>query len=272
MKLYFRQKGDTSLPPLIILHGLWGASDNWLGIADLLSHHFHVILPDLRNHGNSPHHDKHDYDVLSHDIEEFIADLNLPLKPFIVGHSMGGKILMHLLLKSPFIAEKAAIIDICPKTYKASFYALHKLLLKTMLEFPLSEYTSRKEIHAAISQQLKFPEVYQILFKNIRKGTTGFKWKVNAQAIQNNLQALTTWTVPKDQQPYSASILFIRGGNSDYMTDADIPCIHSLFPAASITTIPRATHQVHVEKPVQLSQILIDYYRNSHFGTVRFRI
>ena len=260
MKLYFRQKGDTSLPPLILLHGLWGASDNWLGIADLLSEHFHVILPDLRNHGNSPHHPEHDYPTLCQDIEEFIKQLHLPLRPFLVGHSMGGKILMHLLLKKPEIAKKAAIIDICPKTYKTSFSALHKRLLKTILEFPLHDYKSRKEIHAALSEQLKFPEVYQILFKNIRKGTAGFEWKINAQAIQNHLQILTTWTLCENQHPYLSPILFIRGSLSDYITDVDIPCIHSFFPAATITTISQATHQLHIEQAVQLSQILIDYF------------
>ena len=51
MQLFYREKGIDTHPPLIILHGLWGASDNWLPVADLLSHRFHVILPDLRNHG-----------------------------------------------------------------------------------------------------------------------------------------------------------------------------------------------------------------------------
>ena len=38
MQLFYREKGIDTHPPLIILHGLWGASDNWLPVADLLSH------------------------------------------------------------------------------------------------------------------------------------------------------------------------------------------------------------------------------------------
>ena len=112
MQLFYREKGIDTHPPLIILHGLWGASDNWLPVADLLSHRFHVILPDLRNHGCSPHSSLFDYTILSQDTEELIGRLNLPQRPFLAGHSLGGKTLMHLVLKRPEIVEKAAIIDI----------------------------------------------------------------------------------------------------------------------------------------------------------------
>ncbi|NUN82681.1 alpha/beta fold hydrolase [Odoribacter splanchnicus] len=91
MQLFYREKGIDTHPPLIILHGLWGASDNWLPVADLLSHRFHVILPDLRNHGCSPHSSLFDYTILSQDTEELIGRLNLPQRPFLAGHSLGGK-------------------------------------------------------------------------------------------------------------------------------------------------------------------------------------
>lgn len=87
MQLFYREKGTATHPPLIILHGLWGASDNWLPVAGLLSRRFHVILPDLRNHGSSPHSSLFDYTILSRDTEEFIGQLNLSRKPFLAGHS-----------------------------------------------------------------------------------------------------------------------------------------------------------------------------------------
>ena len=126
MQLFYREKGIDTHPPLIILHGLWGASDNWLPVADLLSHRFHVILPDLRNHGCSPHSSLFDYTILSQDTEELIGRLNLPQRPFLAGHSLGGKTLMHLVLKRPEIVEKAAIIDICPQAYTLDRQTMHR--------------------------------------------------------------------------------------------------------------------------------------------------
>ncbi|MFR2509236.1 alpha/beta fold hydrolase [Odoribacter laneus] len=57
--------------------------DNWLPVADLLSHRFHVILPDLRNHGCSPHSSLFDYTILSQDTEELIVATEFtPKAPF----------------------------------------------------------------------------------------------------------------------------------------------------------------------------------------------
>ena len=147
MQLFYREKGINTHPPLIILHGLWGASDNWLPVADLLSHRFHVILPDLRNHGCSPHSSLFDYTILSQDTEELIGRLNLPQRPFLAGHSLGGKTLMHLVLKRPEIVEKAAIIDICPQAYTLDRQTMHRSLSEYILTTPLQNFHRRQEIH-----------------------------------------------------------------------------------------------------------------------------
>ena len=89
MKLFYREKGDTNLPVMVILHGLWGASDNWLPVADILSEHFHVILPDLRNHGFSPHSDMMDYPSMAQDILQLLRHLDCAGK-FFYGGSFDG--------------------------------------------------------------------------------------------------------------------------------------------------------------------------------------
>ena len=84
MKLFFRTIGEGV--PLIILHGLWRASENCLPIAHLLEDKFQVILPDIRNHGQSPHDEAMNYEVMSNDVIELVEDLKLPVPPHIVGH------------------------------------------------------------------------------------------------------------------------------------------------------------------------------------------
>ena len=53
MKLEYREYGSGD--PIVILHGLFGASDNWMSVAKVLAETHHVYLPDQRNHGNSGH-------------------------------------------------------------------------------------------------------------------------------------------------------------------------------------------------------------------------
>ena len=75
MKLFYRKYGEG--PPLVILHGLYGSSDNWVTVAKNISRRFTVYLPDLRNHGSSPHSEIHDYRSISSDIFELSNDLGL---------------------------------------------------------------------------------------------------------------------------------------------------------------------------------------------------
>ncbi len=70
MKLFFRKYGEG--PPLIIIHGLYGSSDNWVGIGRKLAKNFEVFLIDQRNHGRSPHSDDHTYQLLREDLREFM--------------------------------------------------------------------------------------------------------------------------------------------------------------------------------------------------------
>ena len=49
MKLFSRISGQGQ--PLLIIHGLFGMSDNWQSIGRQFSDFFEVHLIDLRNHG-----------------------------------------------------------------------------------------------------------------------------------------------------------------------------------------------------------------------------
>ena len=220
MQLFYREKGIDTHPPLIILHGLWGASDNWLPVrTDPMTIYKEVILPDLRNHGCSPHSSLFDYTILSQDTEELIGRLNLPQRPFLAGHSLGGKTLMHLVLKRPEIVEKAAIIDICPQAYTLDRQTMHRSLSEYILTTPLQNFHRRQEIHRAVREYFSTEEEVQILLKNIRKTPQGYEWKVNAKAIRENLSSLLDWNIPDIRSPYQAEILFIKAGHSDYLPE-----------------------------------------------------
>src|SRR3954464_11033167 len=99
MELAFRKYGSGQ--PLLILHGLFGQSDNWNTLAKRFGESgFETYAIDLRNHGLSPHSEVWNYDVMADDIKEFITAHNLQ-DPILLGHSMGGKVAMFFALKYP---------------------------------------------------------------------------------------------------------------------------------------------------------------------------
>ena len=87
-------------PPLIILPGLFGSKRNWSAIARELGRHRRVITADLRNHGESPWTDRHDYPGLAADVARLI-EAHTAGRASVLGHSMGGKAAMMLALTRP---------------------------------------------------------------------------------------------------------------------------------------------------------------------------
>src|SRR5688572_18327452 len=118
MKLAFRETGSGQ--PLIILHGLFGQSDNWNSLAKKFGEqNFRVFTVDQRNHGLSPHDDDWTYEAMAKDLNQFITDHQLS-DPILLGHSMGGKTVMHHELLFPGTASKLIIADMSAREYPAN--------------------------------------------------------------------------------------------------------------------------------------------------------
>ena len=94
MKLFSKIYGSHS-QDLIVIHGIFGMSDNWNSLGKRFAENFKVHLIDLRNHGKSPHSDEFNYQVMSDDVFEYIGDNDIQ-NPIILGHSLGGKVAMKI--------------------------------------------------------------------------------------------------------------------------------------------------------------------------------
>lgn len=252
MKLYYRTVGEGR--PFIMVHGLWGASENWLPVAHLLEHDFRVILPDVRNHGQSPHADEMSYDAMSDDLAELIEGLHLGEKPIVAGHSMGGKIVMALLLKRPELVEKAAVVDIAPIHYSARDGGSHNRVIHFMATFQLADYTSWSGLREAISQHFPSERGQQLFLKNIRRTPCGFEWKINHAVIARHFDEISGCPGPFPYATYEREVLFIKGEHSPLIPD--LACLQTQFPAARLVVIPGCGHWIHSEQPERLAAVL----------------
>jgi pimeloyl-ACP methyl ester carboxylesterase len=54
-------------------------------------------------------------------------------------------------------------------------------------------------------------------------------------------------------------VLFIRGGQSDYVDDDDLPDIRTRFPAARLVTIDGAGHWLHADSPESFAEAVLDF-------------
>jgi len=251
MKLFYREEGNGH--PLLILHGLYGASDNWLPIAHLLSPFFRVILPDLRNHGHSPHHPEHTYEAMAEDIAELIHTLRLPVKPHLLGHSMGGKVVMSLILKNPSVSARNIILDIAPQTYPLS--EEHRRIFDFMHTADLTRFSSYNALRAHLASHFPTEREQQIILKNISRQKGKFTWKINTEAICNSRETLLSWQETGNSS--TQEILFVKGEKSPYISHPET--LKKTFPAALLSVVPDAGHWLHTEQPEKLAEIIRNY-------------
>jgi pimeloyl-ACP methyl ester carboxylesterase len=253
MKLFYRKYGNG--PPLVILHGLYGSSDNWVTIAKNLSDSFTVYLPDQRNHGQSPHSEIHDYDSMRDDLYELVNVLSLK-KFFLVGHSMGGKTAIAFALKWPEMLNGLLIADISPFTTEKgrdSVFSQHSEILKAILAVDLSKVSSRKDAETLLAENIQSEQIKGFILKNIqRNGDNSFSWKLNAPSLFKNLGKITEGVERHPEyhlQITGFPVIFLRGADSDYIPQEDIKDIMKVFPAAEIIDITDAGHWIHTDKP-----------------------
>ena len=244
MKLHFKKFGSG--PPLIILHGVFGSSDNWKTLANHLMSTFEVYLVDQRNHGLSPHSDDFNYQVMTDDLKELLHDEKIE-KCILLGHSMGGKTAMNFAVQYPEKIIKLIIVDIAPKGYPPH----HENILKGVHSLTLHEINTRKEADDLLSVTINNAGIRQFILKNLSRNPEGlFYWKINWKAIEDNMEAigapLSSYAV------FPGEVLFIRGAQSDYILNEDEPLLKKHFPDADLMTIQKAGHWVHAEQPAQL--------------------
>lgn len=248
MELHYRTLGEGS--PIIILHGIFGTSDNWQTFGKQLADEYQVYLLDQRNHGLSPHSDAFDYSLMSEDLHEFIQHYQLK-SPTIIGHSMGGKVAMFYAVSYPEEFEKLVVVDIAPRSYPLH----HQHILDAMSAVDLTSATSRSEVEEQMKPFLPDRGVRQFLMKNLkREDNNSFSWKLNLASIRDNIKNVGVAVEPAASVEKPA--LFVRGENSDYIRTEDELLIKEIFPQASVVTIKNAGHWVHAEQPEALYQTL----------------
>ncbi len=250
MNLFYREYGAGQ--PIVIMHGIFGSSDNWLTQAKILSEKYRVILVDLRNHGQSPKDDAFDYQVMVSDMEQFMQDLQLK-DPIVIGHSMGGKVAMNFAVAHPDKLSRLIVVDISPRPYNLEHY----VILDGLNAIPIDTLASRNEADEILVPFVPEADVRQFLLKNLqRKPEGGFAWKLNLPVITKNLPKIGYDLQFKGT--FDKPTLFIRGGRSKYVRGEDMARIQEVFPLAQLETLDTG-HWVQAEKPQEFVKVVMDW-------------
>ncbi len=239
--------------PLLILHGYFGMSDNWKSLGDQFAKNFEVHLIDQRNHGRSFHSDEFDYELLVEDLNQYIQQNNLK-KVHLLGHSMGGKVVMQFAVTYPELVHKLIVADIAPKYYKPH----HEYILAALNSVNFSLHNTRKKVEEVLKIDVKEKGVIQFLLKNVYWKSKGeLAYRFNLQSLTDNNSevgdALPSFT------HFDGETLFLSGENSNYITKEDLPLIHVHFANSEVVTVKNAGHWLHTENPTQFFNEVVSF-------------
>lgn len=243
--LFYREYG-TAAPdarPLLLLHGLFGSSANWHGIARRLADRYWIVVPDLRNHGRSPWSARMSYEAMADDIAILMNDLGIR-RASLIGHSMGGKAAMWLALTQPERIGSLVVADIAPVRYRSRFSDI----LTGLNGLPLGDLMTRAQADSLLAATVPEQAIRNYLLQNLMRDGETWRWRVNLPVIGANIGRIMDFPAAEGRQ-YPASTQFVYGTASDYVGGAQLAAIKALFPLTRLRAIPNAGHWVYADQP-----------------------
>jgi esterase len=228
--------GGDDRPPLLIAHGLFGSARNWGVVAKRLAETRRAVAVDMRNHGDSPWADVHDYPAMADDLAEAIDGTW-----DVLGHSMGGKAAMVLALTHPGKVNRLVVADIAPVPYGHT----QAHLVEAMAALDLSAIASRADADRALSASVEDAGVRAFLLQSLDLRER--RWRLNLDVLGREMPKILSF--PEITDRFEGPTLFLSGANSSYVLPEHRDRIKALFPAARFAKIPDAGHWLHAERP-----------------------
>lgn len=259
---------NTTENPIIILHGLLGSCRTNRTLARCLynrlgetSNNTKIYLPDLRNHGQSPHQDPHTYPMMTEDIIKFIKDNNIKKPINIIGHSMGGKVAMLLAIKRPDLCKSVISIDM-PPLITNQVDNLSKYT-EGMLNLLNKKIRNKRELDCLMQDFVPDPFIRGFLMMNlfIDKDTNILNSKINLKVIHDSIisHSMSTWnsnllnTTRKSPVP----LLMLLGSRSPYSNDPHLLAAEAAkYFMHSSTERVAGSHYINTEKPAVCSDLI----------------
>ncbi|MDE8344583.1 MAG: alpha/beta fold hydrolase [Acidocella sp.] len=241
-------------PPVVLLHGLFGAARNLAGLSRGLSARFRVVAMDLRNHGESPRAAGMGFEVMAADVAETIARLGIT-QAMVAGHSLGGKTAMMLALMNPGLVARLAVLDIAPVSYNHGY----DKYVQAMQAVVLSPDLTRAKADEILAPVVRDAAMRAFLLNNLVLGPN-MRWRVGLDEIGAAMPDLLAWRDPPAVSPYRGPTLFLAGGLSDYVTPYADAAISRLFADVRRVTVEGASHWLHAEKPGEVVASLEGFF------------
>ena len=254
---FFYSEFGSMGPVVYLLHGLTARNQDWGVVPDILAKTgFHVYAFDMRGHGQT---DKPEegYAPEDHarDIEVCAQTLNHS-RIHVVGHSTGGR---NALVFVGLYPERAWSLTVVDQTLTADPLSYQKYLARYQ-EYP-TPFADENSLEKFLKKKFKKDQqryfYYKGQFGRNEKGQ--WDWNFSPQA------AWKTQKLGREKESYDhlakvqCPMLFIKGGDSYYVTPEEAEKITKLMPHGQLVVVPNAEHAVFRDNPEGFLRVLVPF-------------
>ncbi|EKX36742.1 hypothetical protein GUITHDRAFT_145489 [Guillardia theta CCMP2712] len=250
------EKGYVDLTYIDIRAAGQGLEDLLMTFAERLAKPRRIIIPDLRNHGESPHTRSMGYVSMAQDVISLLDRMGIE-RCCVIGHSMGGKVCTATEreeeedLTEGSRVESVAILDIAPADYSK---ALGKgsetwrdiaVTINSLYGLPLEEVKDKRHADELLAASIQDPLLRAFALTNLVKEDQAWKWRIGIQNIKRNMGIIGGFDLGQGlQQPASVlglsfpgDAFFVQGGKSPFIRSRHLEEIMRLFPNFTLQVV-----------------------------------
>ncbi|MDO0934764.1 alpha/beta hydrolase [Streptomyces sp. DG2A-72] len=249
--LAYEDKGaDTSLLPLVLVHGHPFDRTMWTPQTEAFSASRRVIAPDLRGYGASP--------VVpgltplsdfARDIEALLDELKV--REFVLaGLSMGGQIAMECYRLFGERIRGLVLADTFPAAETAAGKAVRNEMADRLLAEGMRGYADE------VLEKMVAPYAAPQVKTHVHRMMTATPPEGAAAALRGRAERpdyrtlLTRVTVPT---------LVVVGADDEYTPVADAEAMHAALPDSTLKVVEGAAHMPNLERPTEFNEALREF-------------
>ncbi|HVT70796.1 MAG TPA: alpha/beta hydrolase [Trebonia sp.] len=245
-------------PELVFVHGGGQNAHTWDLVALGLGRS--AIAVDLPGHGHSSWRDDHDYGAVRN--AEALAPVIEQLAPHaagVVGMSLGGLTTIRLASIRPDLVRRLVIVDVTPGSGGAARQMTAEQRGATVLTSGPAAYPTREEMVAAAvaaSPRRSPAAVRRGVVHNSRELPDGtWAWRYDRQRAGGGEMA-ALWA---DVDNLTMPVMLVKGGESVFVTPADLAEMRRRVPGLRAEEVPRSGHAVQSDQPEALIRLIADF-------------
>ena len=240
LRFHFSEWGDPTNPTIVLLHGGNQSAHSWDLVSLHLADRYHVLALDQRGHGDTEWNRELDYSIAAMvaDAAAFIADRGVR-EPIVFGHSMGGRVTLHLALEHPALASRYVIVDCGPEMSAEGSRTIMNFVVKNIEFDDIDVFVDNVQKYDPFRTRAHIERT--VKYNMLRRVDGKYVSKVDHRRLPTINAAITLDDVRRIDRP----VLVVRGEQSNvFAADAAVRFADAL-PHGTLVTVPACGHNVH---------------------------